>query len=57
MKCFDCAFAKAATGVAEVEIQEAYTLFKGEPICRDHLAGKFSVMLDLGWNVVLDRLT
>lgn len=57
MKCYECVFAKAATGVEEIEIQDAYTLFSGEPICREHLAGKLSVMLKVGSNVVWERLT
>lgn len=57
MKCYDCIYAKASTGVDEIDIQDSYTLFKGEPICREHLAGKLSVMLGIGWNVVLERLS
>lgn len=57
MKCYDCAWAKASTGVEEIEIQDAYTLFRGDPICREHFAGKLSAMLNIGWNVVLERLS
>lgn len=57
MKCYDCVWAKASTGVDEIDIQDAYTLFKGDPICREHLAGRLSVVLSLGSNVVLSRLT
>lgn len=57
MKCYDCVWGKASTGVAEIEIQDAYTMFAGEPICFDHLIGKLSVVLSIGWNVVRDRLT
>lgn len=56
MKCYDCIFAKAATNVPGLEIQDAYTMFHGEPICFDHLVGKLSVILEIGWNVVRERL-
>jgi hypothetical protein len=56
MKCYDCVRAKASTGIEEIEIQDAYTQFDGDPICREHLAGKLSHDLGIGWNVVLERL-
>lgn len=57
LKCYDCALARAATGIEEIDVQDAYTFFRDEPICRDHLAGRFSVMLNLGSNIVLQRLS